>query len=352
MALIGGAPNNYDPNSGGFGYNPGGIDNYAPPSSGGGGGPEALQLGGGPRSLSDFGRTIPYSGNGVNHELSNNFWTNPDSPYARANPNPFQNDPVARYPLPGNPGASPGNPGNPGTPGVPPPSPWLSGVTARAPGEGGATQTFGMNGMQFATPQAAQGLAGILGLRNFQMDPGIGTSYSSPMEMLSTSGNPMGGGLNAGLAQNVANMYGSAPGSYGRSLLDRDVEIANGTHNSGGRSPAEVAQMQNASRNYYANNPGTRTPFNLQGQNPGSPQGQGLGQQFPQGQGQGQGQGQQSQQNFFSQMAPIMQLLSSLGIFGGGGMGGMGGGNGIQRRPQLPQNSQGSNGFPFYSRFA
>ena len=120
----------------------------------------------------------------------------------------------------------------PGLPAAPASNPWswFTNPTATAPGASGMMETFALNPMQFGTQDTANRLAGITGLQAYQQDPGMMTSYSNPMMMLNSTGNPMAAGMNAGLLANAANMYGtSGPGSQPfQNQLAQDLQLLNG----------------------------------------------------------------------------------------------------------------------------
>lgn len=239
-----------------------------------------------------------------------------------------------------------------------PVSPWESNVTANSLGAGGTPTTFGMNATQFGSQEAQRWLGEHLGMQGYNADPGMMTTYSSPMRMLNQSGNPNSAGMNTGLAADIVSKYGYGPGTYGQYLLDRDKAMLNGQSIA---DPYANGALGTSGGYGTPQNPfGTVTPnmpqqmaqrITQQNQQLQNRQQQNQQQNIGQNIGQGQ-QGNQQLNNFFSQIAPIFQLLSSLGIFGNGGGSGNGNifsGGGFSRRPSLPINT---GGYPFFSRFA
>ncbi len=150
-----------------------------------------------------------------------------------------------------------GNYGAPATqPAQLPPNPYQSGITSGYLDPSGKQQYAPTNPMQFATPQAAQGLATMLGgtAQGSQLT-GPGMGWSTPQQMINIPG--MQGGINAGLAANTLGMYGSAPGSYGQFELARDI-----AQNSG--------QQFNDNYNAWATSqPGWKPDPNLANSGPG-----------------------------------------------------------------------------------
>lgn len=109
--------------------------------------------------------------------------------------------------------------GQPAT--TPAPYSWLQGVTSANP-FGGTNPT---NPSQFATPQTAADIAKLFGQTPYGINlSGPGNAWSQPMQMF-------GPGVNAGLAADLLNRYGSAPGSYGFNLVNRDVNHLYGAAN-------------------------------------------------------------------------------------------------------------------------
>lgn len=137
-----------------------------------------------------------------------------------------------------------------------PPNPYQTGVTSGYLDASGNQQYAPTNPMQFATPQAAQGIATMLGGRAYgDQLTGPGMGWSTPQQLINIPG--MQGSINAGLAANTLGMYGSAPGSYGQFELARDI-----AQNSG--------QQFNDNYNAWATSqPGWKPDPNLANSGPG-----------------------------------------------------------------------------------
>ncbi len=116
---------------------------------------------------------------------------------------------------------------------TPPAFNYLSGVTSANPLGG----TNAVNSTQFATPGSAQALASRLGGNAYGLQlQGPGYGFSQPMQQI-RFGN--GQEINAGLAGDLYSKYGSAPGTYGNYLVNRDV--------TGDYGPSAYDTKQNAS---------------------------------------------------------------------------------------------------------
>ncbi len=110
---------------------------------------------------------------------------------------------------------------------------YLSGVTSANP-MGGSNA---VNPTQFATPGSAQDLAKQLGGQAYGLNlEGPGNGFSQAMQQIKF-GN--GREINAGLAGDLYGKYGSAPGTYGNYLVNRDV--------TGDYGPSAYDTKQNAS---------------------------------------------------------------------------------------------------------
>ncbi len=234
---------------------------------------------------------------------------------------------------------------------------WLQNGTMTNPSPSGP-QTSGVNAQEWATPGSAANIAQQFGGNQFQNTGGAFGSFSNPQEMI---GFGNGNTINAGLAGDALSKYGSAPGSLGNFMVNRDIQgpysqyAQNSPWNNTSDQGANAIYAQNAQRQqqglpmlgldgqplaqgmqpYSAQ--GGAIPNQAQGTGSAQPGSPNFGQQSIPGL---QNNGMQNPMTQLSMLIPLMQLL-----FGGGGAGASGG----QRPPALPANY---NGYPFFSQFA
>lgn len=106
---------------------------------------------------------------------------------------------------------------------------WEKGVKAITIFSDGRIEENDVNALQFATPETAAKVAAILGLKVTPINlDGFFSKWTRDMLLLTFDGNPNSAGLNAGLVADLFKRYGSAPGSYGRYLVDRDIASIRG----------------------------------------------------------------------------------------------------------------------------